>query len=298
MRRDPAGPGSRGGNWRLDTVEDVRDYVAEHPQVYAGMRSSGDLVIVSFTYDLDEHLRGLQASVEHPELVRVERGEHPLAKLEADINAIYGRLGTDPRGPLLGGGPGHIRLRAPFAALAAELHRDYGPALEITLGHKPFPPEPGGDRRPVPLPSPTVAVPGLELTVTADSTHVVQGEDFRGQVVFANCGPERVTGMTGVLNGGVRAEGDDFMAGDFAGAVHRVGKSISLDPGASTELPLIVGTASCLPDASYVVPPGCYEVFAAIPFHQRDSPPTPPPVLVARGAWMTVEATESSPDEA
>ena len=252
-------PGIARGNWRLDTVEDVRDYVADHPQAYAGMRVSGDLVVVSFTTELDAHLRGLRASVEHPELVRVEGAQYPLAKLEADINAIYGRLGADPRRPLLWGGPGRIQLRAPFAALAAELHRDYGLALEIALGHKRFPPERVGDRRPVPLPSPTVAVPGLELTVTVDSTHVVQGEDFGGQVVFANRGSERVVGMTGVLTGGVRAQGDDFMAGDFVGAVHSVGIGITLDPGASTELPLIVGTASCLPDASYVVPPGRYE---------------------------------------
>ncbi len=80
------------------------------------------------------------------------------------------------------------------------------------------------------------------------------------------------------------------MAGEFAGAVTAVGRRIQLDPGASTALPLAIGTASCLPDASYVVLPGRYEVIAAIPFGQPDLPPSPRPVLVARGAWVTVVA--------
>jgi hypothetical protein len=280
----------------LDTVADARDYVADHPEVYGGMRVSGDLVIVSFTSDLDEHLEGLRASVEHPELVRVESAEFPLAKLEADIGEIYRRLRADPRRPLNGGSPGHVQLRAPFAGLAAELHRDYGPSLHITVGHKPFPPAQIGDRQPVPLPTSTVTVPGLELTVTVNAARVAPGDDFEGSVVFSNRGSQRVAGMTGLLTGGVRAEGDDRMAGDFAGAIALVGRTVELGPGEEMELPLTVGMASLLPDVSYVVPPGRYEVISAVPFHQPDTRPTPQPVLVARGAWVTVDASVTSPD--
>lgn len=136
--------------------------------MFGGIRVDGELVVVAFTADLEEHLRDLQASVEHPELVRVERAKYPVAKLEADIRAIHRQLQGDPRYPERGGSPGHIRLRAAFAELAAELHREYGDALEITVGHKPFPPEKIGDRQLVPIPTPAVTVPGLELTVTCD----------------------------------------------------------------------------------------------------------------------------------
>jgi hypothetical protein len=247
-------------------------------------------VIVSFTSDLDEHFRDLRALVEHPELIRVERAEHPLAKQEADIRDIYRRLQNDPQRPLRGGGPGHVELRAPFAPLAADMNREYGSSLEITVGHKPFPPERIGDWQPVPLPTPTVAVPGLELTVTVDAPRVAQGEDLGGQVVFSNRGSQRVSGMTGVLTGGVRAEDEDRMAGNFAGAIVAVGQHIEVGPGASIEMPITIGTASCLPDLSYVVPAGRYEVIAAAPFHQPDRPSTWRPVLVARGAWVTVDA--------
>lgn len=96
--------------------------------------------------------------------------------------------------------------------------------------------------------------------------------------------------MTGVLTGGVRRDGDEFMAGGFAGAVVAIGYGVRLDPGETKDLGVIIGTASCLPDASYVVPPGRYEVIAAIPFNQADIQPTARPRLVARGAWITVEA--------
>jgi hypothetical protein len=250
VRRDPAGPGSRGGNWQLDTIEDVRDYVADFPNVFAGLRVDGDLGVVAFTADLEEHLRGLQTWVEHPELVRVEPAKHAKAKLEADIRAIRRRLQEDPRQPELAGGPGFINLKAPFADLASELHRDYGDALKITLGNKPFPPDRTASRQPVPIPVPTVTIPGLELTISFDEPHVVAGETLRGQVTFANKGSQRVEGMTGVLTGGVRGEGDDFMAGNFTGAVVAVGQIIRLEPGQSRELGLIVGTSSCLPDTS------------------------------------------------
>lgn len=272
-------------------MEGVCDYVAGFPEVFAGIRVDGEQVVVAFSADLDGHLRGLHASVERPELVRVEQAKYPVAKLEADIRSVRRRLQDDPRDPEQSGGPGHLRLRAAFAELAIELHGQYGDALEITVGHKPFLPDKIGDRRPVPVPVPTVTVPGLELTVTVDEPSVVAGEEVGGRVIFTNRGSRPVEGMTGVLTAGVRGEADDFMAGNFAGAVTAVGYRVELQPQESKELGLIIGAASCLPDTSYVVPPGRYELIAAVVFRQADTPPGTHPRLVARGAWVTVEPT-------
>jgi len=174
-------------------------------------------------------------------------------------------------------GPGRIQLRAPFAELAAELHDQYGDALEITVGNKPFPPEKIGRREPVPVPVPvpvpTVVVPGLRLTVVLDEPTVAAGEDVHGRVGFVNEGTDLVEGMTGVLAGGVCRHGDNFMAGAFTGAVVAIGYTVRLEPGQRKELGLIVGTASCLPDTSYVVSAGPYEVIATVPFRQADTAP-------------------------
>jgi hypothetical protein len=276
----------------MDTVEDARDYVAGHPEVFGGLRVSGELVIVAFTSHLDEHLRGLRASVEHPELVRVELAQHPRTKLEADAREIRQRLANDPRRPLQGNGPGQVRLRAPFESLAADLHREFGASLQITVGFKPFPPEHIVDPQPVPLPVPTLVMPGLALTIVTDSFRVVQGEDLRGHVVFHNRGSTDMADTTGgLLVGAVRADhDDDCIAGAHAGAIAWVGRHIQLSPGASTEVPLLIGTASRLPDTSYVVPPGRYEIIVAVGYRQLVPTPEGRPLLVARGAWITVEA--------
>lgn len=80
------------------------------------------------------------------------------------------------------------------------------------------------------------------------------------------------------------------MAGAFVGGVAAVGRTVRLEPGATQEFGLTIGTASCLPDTSYVVPPGRYEVIVPVPFNQGGTSPTVRPRLVARGARITVEA--------
>ena len=134
-------------------------------------------------------------------------------------------------------------------------------------------------------------IPGLELTVTVDAATVVAGEELRGWVVFANRGSQRVQGTTGIITGGVRRADDAFLAGTYAGSVAFTAQTVSLEPGESEELRLIVGTDSCLPDTSYVVPPGRYGVIAAIPFSQIDTASRALPHLVARGTWITVHSS-------
>lgn len=296
MRRDPAGPGSRGGNWRLDTVEDARDYVAGFPEVFGGIRVDGDLVVVAFTADLDEHLRGLQASVEHPELVRMEAASYSIAKLETDIREIRQRLKNDPRRPLGSSSPGRISLRAPFAAIAADLHHRYGDALDITVGSKPFPPERITESQAVgPLPISTAKIPNLKVELHFDTPAVVAGEDLRGSATITNGGQLRLRFITGLMTGGVRRPGDDKLAGVFVGAVTAVGLNVDLDPGQSGDIPVLIGTASCLPDRSYIVPAGVYEVVATLSVNRRDDQGNPTGHQRHVVIGPTIEVTSDGP---
>jgi hypothetical protein len=135
-------------------------------------------------------------------------------------------------------------------------------------------------------------MPELELTIVTDTSRVVQGDDLRGQVVFDNGGSAGMAGTTGgLLIGAVRADHhDDRIAGGHAGPIAWIGRHIQLSPAAHTDVPLLIGTASRLPDTSYVVPPGRYEIIVAVGSRQFVAPPGARPLLVARGAWITVEA--------
>ncbi len=206
---------------------------------------------------------------------------------------VNGYLLADPRQPWAGSGPGNLTLRAPFEDIAAALHAEFGTSLNIWLGLKPYPPSRIADPHAVPVPQPTITVTGLEMTMTLADVQVTSGETLNGSITFHNRGRTRITGMTGAtLTAGLRSQGNDHMASQYAGTLWNLGMIIDLGSGDSRTLPLLVGTASCLPDTSYVVPSGRYEVVATIPFHPHrpsdQGEPGPGGQLVVTGNRITV----------
>jgi hypothetical protein len=134
----------------------------------------------------------------------------------------------------------------------------------------------------------------LEVTIHTDAAGVEPGEDLTGRLVFHNRGSQQLGAIVGrTLLGGVRAEDEDHIAGSYAGAITFAVRRLELSPGSGHEVPLLIRTASCLPDTSYAVQPGRYEIIAAIAYSQQTGPGTPKRVLVARGAWIAVETGEA-----
>ncbi len=82
------------------------------------------------------------------------------------------------------------------------------------------------------------------------------------------------------------------LAGQFCGAVAAVGIGVDLRHGDSSELPVVIGTASCLPDRSYVVPPGDYETVAelSVALLGGESRPAGRQALVCVGPTITATA--------
>ena len=65
--------------------------------------------------------------------------------------------------------------------------------------------------------------------------------------------------------------GTDQVVGAYDGGIGGTGAGRTLAPGESIDLSVIGGTASCLADLGYALPPGEYDVRAAI--DQYDRPP-------------------------
>lgn len=165
-------------------------------------------------------------------------------------------------GPEEAEAPGDDR---PRALIAADLHRRFGDALDITVGSKPFPPDRITDFRTVPLPVSDADLP-LAVDIRFEPAAVVAGEDLRGTATLTNEGRDRLRFITG----GVRHPGDDKLAGVFRGPQSAAALAADLDHGQSRDVPVLMGTASCLPDRSYAVPAGTYEVVADLSLNQRD----------------------------
>ena len=75
----------------------------------------------------------------------------------------------------------------------------------------------------------------------------------------------------------------------YTGGIAGVGVGGTLAPGESSEIPVLVGTASCGPGVGYALPPGQYDVLVPVVvlYPQRAGDPTVNQ-LVTRPAALTV----------
>ena len=248
----------------------IRRYGTAHADTYGDLRWERDHFVVTFTAQLDEHRGNLRSLVGDMSLVEVEATRHTSAHLAEIVEAVRREFQDDGRRILGALAPGHVTVRAQFADIAADLHRRYGDALDITVGSWPFPPDSLGVFRAVPVPASTVDLKDLDVEFDFETLAVAAGDELRGIATLTNSGPDRLQFLTGPVTGGVRHPGADMLAGVFEGAVTPAGFNIDLRHGATRELPLIVGATSCLPDRSYTVPAGAYEVVATLGVDFRD----------------------------
>lgn len=246
----------------------IHRYGADHPEVYGDVRWNGPRLVVSFTADLDEHLERLRALVKDPTLIDVDPARYTGAYLTEVFDTIRAQYEDDPRQVWWTMSTGHVTLRAPFDDVAADLHSRYGDALDITLGTKAYPPERIAPREPTPLPTSTVVLARARHRVRRWRPTISTGNDLQGDAVITNRGDRRLRFVTGrVMTAGVRRPGESHLARTFCGAITQAGRTVDLRPGQSDKLRLIVGTTSCLPDRSYTIPPGSYEIVATLSLH-------------------------------
>lgn len=279
-----------------DVAEVIRRYGADHADTYGDLRWDGDHYVVSFTANQEEHRNNLRSLAGDLVVIEVVACRYTSAYLTEVIQEIRAEFRGDERRVLRQSGPGQVNLRAPFADTAADLQRRYGDALEITVGAKPYPPERITELRTVPLPVSTVDLPHLGIDLHVDTNMVVAGEDLRGTATLTNRGHDRLQFITGLITGGIRHPGDAKLAGAFYGAVAAVGLNVDLRHGQTRDIPVLIGTASCLPDRSYVVPAGTYEVVSNLSVNPRDDEgrPTGHRRLVHVGPTITVTSGDSA----
>jgi hypothetical protein len=175
--------------------------------------------------------------------------------------------------------PFAIRLAAWATAAAEELHRQFGDALELTVGALPYPPDRRPSRPPAAGPSHPPAPGQLDpqeiVAELAGPAVVSSGHTLRHGLLLTNLTDHELQIAT---NGQVTAAVVDPNTGEVVGGsadpevlpliIFRVA------PGQTGQVPLLIGTASSTPRLGYAIPPGDWGVQATLFLgpHPGDSP--------------------------
>jgi hypothetical protein len=300
---DPDDPGavSREQDLLRSDLARVTQYGEAHPGSWAGTRYRNEprvVVEVAFTDDVAHHRTELEALVDHPDRLVVTAAAHTEAELARIRGEVEALLAREPENPMQSLGQTwlqlELRLRATAEPLAAELHRRYGDALTITVGAFGYPwsdDDPSLCPPPPPTTSTSITTPAatpppagpagaLAVVLHLDQPAVRSGDEARGTVVVTNTGDTRVDLETGrPLIGSVHDADTMRRMGTYVGAVAGTGLRLALDPGASAEVDVVVGTTSCDRTAGYRLPPGAYLVRTELPLTTQGDP-TPVAVLV------------------
>lgn len=182
--------------------------------------------------------------------------------------------------------PFHIVLAPWAASIAAELHREFGDDVDLTVGALPYPPGRQPQRQPQRPPA-TSQAPSLldpdEMAAELDGPATVRsGHTLQHGLLLRNLTGHAVQIAT---NGGLTAAVVDPATGEtvggFAGFQTAPLVTFGLTPGKTTRIPLLIGTTSTTPTLGYAIPPGTWGIQAALTLgpDPRDSPRRRTPVF-------------------
>jgi hypothetical protein len=241
-------------------------------------------VFVSFTADLDVHRAALEPMVEHREdlivcqvAINGSTAQALQSTLAGELEGRFMSIGSGGTGPL------EVTLAANEEELAGELVARYGSSIAVRVGALAYP---IGTASSVCVDAPPAStVPGLRIGITAPTEPLSAAgvEPAQLTVVLHNDGDTPIRFSSGTAVGTI-LDGTGRVVSALVANMADVGIAVDLRPGTSTELPLVVSTASCDPAIGYTLPPGPYRLTAGV--HHADGESTTlhsPPVPITIG---------------
>jgi hypothetical protein len=208
-----------------------------------------------------------------------------------DLKRAIARLNDEQPSALLGypdpssdegGQPPFAIHLAPWAAsTAADLSDQFGDAVDLTVGALPFPLGRAHERRPEVGRRADLLDPGQAIAELDGLAVVRSGHTLRHGLLLSNRSTDEVHLATnGQLTAVVVDPESQQVAGGFAGAQRMPLIVFRVAPGATERVPLLIGTASWVPELGYTVPAGRWGVEATLAFGTNpDSPRRRTPVL-------------------
>jgi hypothetical protein len=229
-------------------------------------------VIIGFTSNVAEHRLALAPLLTDPDQVLVCQVAHSASEIAA-VAAEIQQTQTSSDAGFFSVGAGveavDIQLRADQEPTAAGLVTKYGDLVSITLGNFAYPPPTDGTPAAVSVCAADVTGPtdlnGLHAELTLSAPTVPSGNDTTGTVTVTNTGSAPASFESGEpLVGSIVQAGTSKVVANYTSGIAGVGLGPTLQPGESTEIGVVVGTASCDPSVGYTLPPGQYEVIVPV----------------------------------
>jgi hypothetical protein len=202
-----------------------------------------------------------------------------------DLSTELARLAAQTPGPLTswpdpeqngGQPPFDIELEPWAIDVAQDLHTRFGSAVRLMVGALHYP------ERVLPGPPPPVSqAPQLdpeELAVELDGPLTIRsGTAAHHGLLIRNLGDrDVVVGTTGELIADVIDPASGKVVGGYQGAVRLMLQTFTVQPGATQRIPLLVATASLVPELGYAIPPGQWGAQATLDPAAGQAVRTPP----------------------
>jgi hypothetical protein len=187
--------------------------------------------------------------------------------------------------------PFNIRLAAWATTVAKDLHEQFGPDVDLTVGAMPYPSGRQPPRRPARHEPPALLDP-QELTAELEGPAiVVSGESLGHGLLLTNLTGQQIQIET---NGYVTADVVDPQTGEVIGGssmpqllpliVFRV------EPGQTQRIPLLIATDSMTPRLGYTIPAGTWGLQVPLTLGGHDAPRRRTPILP-----LTITAWQAAP---
>jgi hypothetical protein len=279
------------GKLRHD-VEVVRAYGEAHPDAWVGLRFENEpsvrIIALFVGDDLRPHEDALRHLVEHPDQLELRSSPYSLIRLEEIRADIHSFATSTEAGRFKGWGVGqgtvNVQLRASEEPLAAELHERYGGAVNLTVGSFRYPamtplyPRMETWGKQAPLLSADVADVSIPEGLTIES-----GEDLMSLLlIYNNTDQELVIETNGQVTARVVDPQTGEYVGGFTGAQHLPLIRFRILPGESVDIPLLIGTASSVPELGYAIPPGQWSIEVTLQTSDHGAFRSPPlPIAIA-----------------
>ena len=254
-------------------------------------------LVIGFTSNVAEHRSDLVPLLTDPDRVFVCKIAHSQAEVSR-VAAEIQQAQTSSAGGFLGVGAGvdgvTVQLRADSESVAKDLVARYGDIVSIMLGNLPYPASADATSGATGACTADVTGPtdlnGLRADLSFPNPTVHSGQDIDGTITVTNTGSAPATFQSGSpLVGLIVQPGTTNVVASYTGGIAGVGVGGTLAPGESSEIQVLVGTASCEPSVGYTLPPGQYEVLVpvVVQYPQREGDLTVNQ-LVTRPAALTV----------